>query len=293
MKKRFRAYSSLNINLIKIILYFLIFILAFILTIKLLFKSNIDSDNLLNISTNNYNLSLKDIASLNNPDNILKMSFSNLKNSIPPKEETVNKLESNPLVYIYNTHQTEEYNAGSLKNYNIIPTVYMASNILKKSLANYGIESIVEDEQLTNVLKKNNWNYNESYKVSMLWLNRAKEKYPTLKYFIDLHRDSSTLRVTIDDKVYAKMMFVIGMNHPNYEENEKLVLKLNTYLNNNYEGLMRSIFYGKRSEYNQGFDPNTFLVEVGGVDNYIDEVYNSIQVLAEAISSVIGESNGN
>lgn len=303
MRKRFIAYPKYNFNIFKIVAYIILAIIGFIITVKVLFKSYIDTNNeemvnkMLAVSSNNLigNVSLFDIANmrLSKPETLLSMSFGKVSSidykKEEKKEEKVSKTEKKePLIYIYNTHQTEEYDAGNLKEYNITPTVYMAANILKKKLSNLGIESIVEDENIVDVLRKNNWKYSESYNASWMWLERAHEKYPSVKYFIDLHRDSSSGKVTINDEPYAKMMFVIGMNHEGYEKNESLMLELNTYLNENYQGLMRDVFYGKRSRYNQHFNENTMLIEVGGPKNNIEEVQNSVSALGDALAHVIG-----
>ena len=303
MRKRFVTYPKYNFNFLKIIAYIILALIGFIFTIKVLFKSYINNhedriNEILAISSNNIigNISLLDIANikLSKPETILSMSFG----SVDPIEYVVKqtKIEpekipkKEPLIYIYNTHQTEEYDAENLKEYNITPTVYMAANILKKKLSNLGIESIVEDENIVDVLRKNNWKYSESYNASWQWLERAKENYPSVKYYIDLHRDSSSGKISINDKPYAKMMFVIGMNHDNYQKNEALMLKLNDYLNDKYKGLMRDAFYGKRSRYNQHFNENVILIEVGGPKNNIEEVQNSVSALGEALASVIGEN---
>ena len=310
MKKMFIARKRIiSNNILKLTICIFIVILSFIVTIKYLFKnftlknSPQKVNELLALSTNNLigELTLYDIINFNlkSPENLLKMTFSNaslnknIKETKPPKEKAENvtgtiKEENKPLIYIYNTHQTEEYNADTLSVYNITPTVYMASNMLKKSLQNYNINSVVEDENIKDVLNRHNWKYNESYYASKLWLEESIKKYPSLNYFIDLHRDSLSLTTTINDKKYAKMMFVVGMNHENYEKNESLALKLNEYLKNNYEGLMRDVFYGKRSEYNQNFHEHTLLVEIGGPENTIAEVNNSVMALADAFAHIIG-----
>lgn len=300
MKKRFVTRKKISLSFLKISLLVIIAIISFFYTIKLLFKTfiKVNDENRINemlaISTNNLigNISFLDLVNFNltKPESLLRMNLSgvkNLKYEIPKDKETVKEL-GDPLVYIYNTHQTEEYSAGNLASYNITPTVYMASNILKKTLINKGINAVVEDENIKEVLNKNGWNYNDSYYASKLWLDNSITKYPTLKYFIDVHRDSASGTVTINDKVYAKMMVVIGMAHEHYLENESLMLKINDYLNTNYAGIMRTPFYGKRSQYNQDFNINTILIEIGGPDNTIDEIYNSTLVLGEAIASVIG-----
>ena len=82
---------------------------------------------------------------------------------------------------------------------------------------------------------------------------------------------------------------MVGMNHADYEENSKLVVSLNNYLNEHYDGLMRDILYSPKNKYNQNFHHNTLLVEIGGPDNTIDEVYNSVLALSEAFYYVIGD----
>ena len=307
MRKRFITYPRYNYGFLRIIIYIILGIIGFILTIKILFKSytNNNEDRLnemLAIGTNNLigNISILDIANmkLSKPETLLSMSFGNVgtieynDRTIKEKKEkevSNTKIEKKePIVYIYNTHQTEEYDPGALREYNITPTVYMAANILKKKLSNLGIESIVEDENVVDVLRNNNWKYSESYKASLMWLERAKVNYPSVKYFIDLHRDSVSSSKTINDIPYAKMMFVIGMNHDNYEKNESLMLKLNTYLNEHYEGLMRDVLYAKKNKFNQNFNENVILVEVGGPKNNIEEVQNSVSALGEALEYVIG-----
>ncbi len=284
MKRRFIAYHRYQ-KRNKLLLLIVLFIIGLFLTtiIKSIHITKESAQRLISLSTNS--LSIISNIDLKSP-NLLKLSSS--EKTTKPKEELTIKEDPKPLIYIYNTHQTEEYDASTLKEYNITPTVYMAANILKKKLSNLNIEAIVEDENIVKVLKEHNWKYSESYNASMLWLERIHEKYPSIKYFIDLHRDSSASTVLINDKPYAKMMFVIGMNHENYEKNESLMLKLNNYLKENYEGLMREPFYGKRSRYNQHFNENVILIEVGGPKNTIEEVQNSIDAFAYAIESIIG-----
>ena len=284
MKRRFIAYHRYQ-KRNKLLLLIVLFIIGLFLTtmIKSIHITKESAQRLISLSTNS--LSIISNIDLKSP-NLLKLSSS--EKTTKPKEELTIKEDPKPLIYIYNTHQTEEYDASTLKEYNITPTVYMAANILKKKLSNLNIEAIVEDENIVKVLKEHNWKYSESYNASMLWLEIIHEKYPSIKYFIDLHRDSSASTVLINDKPYAKMMFVIGMNHENYEKNESLMLKLNNYLKENYEGLMREPFYGKRSRYNQHFNENVILIEVGGPKNTIEEVQNSIDAFAYAIESIIG-----
>ena len=77
-----------------------------------------------------------------------------------------------------------------------------------------------------------------------------------------------------------------------YKKNEELMLKLNEFLNRGYEGLMREPFYGKNSRYNQHFNENVMLIEIGGPESTISEVSLSVKAFAESLSNLLGEDYG-
>lgn len=306
--KRFIARKRTNYNRIKVIVLLMIILVSTMLSIKIFKGSpNIDiANNLISDSLNYSNdLSFLDIINFNlsGPETILKSTFSGIEMAEDIKKvysdngdnkeniEKVNDSKKEPILYIYNTHQTEEYISSSLANYNITPTVYMAGNILKQELEKYNVYSVVEDENIKTVLNEHNWVYKDSYSASRLWLERTKEKYPTIKYYLDLHRDSVSLTANINNKSYARIMYVLGMNYDGYEKNEALMVKLNEYTKEKYPGLSRDILYAKKNTFNQDFSGNVFLIEVGGNKNNFNAVYNSVLALAEIIGNVIGSEN--
>lgn len=199
-----------------------------------------------------------------------------------------------PIVYIYNTHPREEYSTLNIEEYNITPNVMMASYILREKLYEAGISSIVETADVNEFLQTNNWNYASSYKVTRLLMEDAKEKNPSLKYFIDLHRDSvkrNLSTVTIGNKSYARILFIIGLENENYEENLKITKTIFDSLEEKYPGITRSIYKkqgpGVNGIYNQDFNKNVILVEMGGVENTLDEVLNSTIALSEVLTEYI------
>ena len=200
----------------------------------------------------------------------------------------------NPIIYIYNSHQLENYSNDNLSIYGITPNVLMASYLLREKLNNLGLPSIVEEANMSDILTKNKWNYAYSYQASRSVLQQKKTKYTSLKYFIDIHRDSISKNystVTINNKQYAKILFVIGKDHPNWEQNNKLATNLNNLLETRYKGISRGVI-GKSGMnvngiYNQDISPNCILIEVGGVDNTIEEVNNTMDVIAEILSTYI------
>ena len=211
--------------------------------------------------------------------------------------ETTNEIvfnDNNPIIYIYNTHTNEEYKYNKNDLYNITPTVKTASYILQSELNKYGINSIVEESNVIDILNNRNLNYSSSYKISRELLENKKINNPSLIYFIDIHRDSVKREITtvnINNETYARVMFLLGLENSNYLENKKVMEELDNYLNDNYKGLSRGIYEKSGPNvngiYNQDFNLNTILIEVGGVDNTITEVSNSIKVIASMLYNYI------
>lgn len=207
---------------------------------------------------------------------------------------------NNPIIYIYNSHQLENYNSSNLDIYGITPNVLMTSYLLKEKLNSKGISTIVEDTNLTEFLSLNNWDHSGSYKASRIFILDKKNKYSTLKYFIDIHRDSVSKNMTtinINGKDYARILFVVGLEHDNYKDNIKISEDLNDLFNKYYKGLSRGIYKkegpGVDGIYNQDISPNSILIEVGGVDNNIDEVLNTTEAISNILYYYIkGEKNG-
>ena len=207
---------------------------------------------------------------------------------------------NNPIVYIYNSHQLENYNSSNLDIYGITPNVLMASYLLKEKLNSKGISTIVEDANLTEFLAINGWNHASSYKASRIFILDKKNKYDSLKYFIDIHRDSvgrSSTTTNIGGKDYAKVLFVVGLEHNNYKDNLKTAEDINYLVNKYYpklsKGILKKEGIGVDGIYNQDISPNSMLIEVGGVDNNIDEVLNTVEALSNVIFYYIkGENNG-
>src|SRR5699024_5291866 len=102
----------------------------------------------------------------------------------------------------------------------------------------------------------------------------------SLQYFIDIHRDSlprDKTTKTIQDTNYATILFVVGREHDQYEKNLSLATELHKRLNETYPGLSRGVITkeGPNSNgiYNQDLSENSLLVEVGGYENTLDEMY--------------------
>ena len=156
-------------------------------------------------------------------------------------------------------------------------------------LKEYNIGVIVEDSDLKTDMKKLGVNYNNAYQVSKYWLNNLNKN--DLKLYIDLHRDSighNLSNVTVEGKDYAKIMFVMGNNY-DYKDNLDVATKLVNELEKINKDISRGIFTRKNSVYNQDFNKNCVLIEIGGPESSYESVSNSLKVLALAIKNYIGE----
>lgn len=231
---------------------------------------------------------------INKPTTILKKVIPyETSNKYKTYKTIKNEVENEPLVYIYNTHQQEEYIGNDLTPN---PTVLTASYYLKDNLEKLGIKTIVEETSIKETLEKNNLNYTQSYIASRINLEKIKEQYPSIKLYIDLHRDAVPRHlstVTIDNKEYAKILFVIGKEHNNYQKNLEYTESINNLIEKKYPTLTKGILQkegpGVNGIYNQDIGTNIILMEVGAQDNTIEEVTNTLDIMTNIIKEKINE----
>lgn len=209
-----------------------------------------------------------------------------------PVEKT--DVSSSPQVYIYNTHQTESYSMKTLEPYNITPSVMMASYLMKEHFQKAGIETIVEETNISDYMKEQGYQYAESYVASRTFVESILKKYPDLKLIIDLHRDAiphDSSTITIGEKNYAKVLFIVGMNNPNYQANLSLAQSISDLINQSYPKLSRGIMSKSGSNvnglYNQDLNGNMILLELGANENTIDEVQNTVEAIVPIISAYL------
>ena len=309
MSKRFK--SKRKLNTWKKIIYMIFILIGFFLSYLYFYykiRNMVSSEDYLN-----YLLKVGFNRQINSSD--IKSSFldkSNIANIISGlqddsknnSEEVNNASDDNvkevansekPVIYIYSTHDTEGYASSYFNIYNIKPDVKIASYYLQEKLNDLGLKTIVEKRVIKDVLTKNGWVYKNSYKASRIYLEDTYKNNNSLKFFIDLHRDSSLkskTTTTIDGKDYARVMFLVGLEHDNYNANLKVATNINDLIKNKYPNLTRGIYKksgpGVNGIYNQDFNSNCILIELGGQYNTMLEVSNTIEVLAKILYDYIG-----
>ena len=311
MKKRFKGRKRKNHKFI----FFTILVLLVLLTFNYIennFNISLKSNNTINaifssgnkftyIGDKSKNLSdyvyeyIKNNI-FNTPTNILKSELSYNLNEAQMVSFSYMENKERPVIYIYNSHQGEKYSREYLEDYNITPDVLMASNMLKDKLDNIGINGVVENSDILAYMKEKGYNHGQSYIASRVYLTRAMEKYPNAKLYIDLHRDSiahGASVTSINGKKCAKILFVIGLEYNTYQNNLNVVSEINSIIQNKYPSLSRGILkkegYGVNGVYNQDLASNVILIEIGGNENNIEEVNNTLDLIAEVLGEYINE----
>lgn len=189
---------------------------------------------------------------------------------------------SDKKIYIYNTHQNEDYAGGE--------TVMDAAALLGNELQAKGYTVVLETNDFKSYGSSNDLDYDHSYAISYKFLNDALVNYGGFDLIIDLHRDAIPRDASYKEangKSYAKMMMVVGGLSSNVDAVTERASTLNDIINGNVNGIMRSTMT-REAYYNQQVHPNTILIELGGQINPFDEIKNSIPVLADGIAQYLG-----
>ena len=288
---------------LKLVIFVFFFIFSYIFIVRYLRRNMLKKDILnKNINYINFNiakaLDKKAYDIVNNPvlflDNPIK-DVKNIKTKLKTNNKTIttNKDEketikvdyNNPIIYVYNTHQTEKY-----ENYD----VFLAASYLKDILNSEGLSTYFEENSVKTFLESNNLKYHNSYTASKNYLKEALSKYNSIKYFFDIHRDSvikEKTTTTYNNKSYAKILFVVGSDNKTNNGNLNNANKLNDIIKKKVPTISRGVVMhggkGYNGIYNQDVSENVFLIEVGGKDNNKDEVINTINVLKDSIIEYI------
>jgi stage II sporulation protein P len=217
----------------------------------------------------------------------------------PPKLTDTATTEGRKVVFIYHSHNRESW-YPELKSDKKDPNsdtvnVTLVGKRLANQLESLGIGSKHSSKDYPTTVQGYNWNY--SYKYSLQTVRQALAGNKQLKFFFDIHRDSQRRKkttATIKQKDYAQVYFIIGHRNPNWRENEQFANQIHERLEKDYPGLSRGV-WGKTAangngEYNQSIAPDSVLLEIGGVDNTLQECYRTADILAKVIAELYWEN---
>lgn len=203
-------------------------------------------------------------------------------------------------IIIYHTHTCESYTPS--ENFQ-----YIASGNYRTIDLNYSVARV--GSELTNYLAGKGYTvihdttyhdypaYTGSYTRSLTTITNLLSTYNTVDAVLDIHRDALGNNseyapcVKIGDETVAQLMFVIGtdgggLNHPNWEKNLKLAVKIQEKANQMYPGLFKPIIL-RNSRYNQHVTNGAAIIEVGATGNTLEQCNGSMKYLADVIDAVM------
>ncbi|MFS0574546.1 stage II sporulation protein P [Sporosarcina sp. 179-K 3D1 HS] len=222
--------------------------------------------------------------------------FENMKSPVIPKEPWHSTFGKD-VIYIYHTHSRESFlpyftNTDEPEEaYHSKANITLIGGMLGRALERRGIGSKVDSTDIVQELNLKGLDYTNSYQVSGERVRSARAENKDLEIFLDIHRDSlrknSTTKV-IDGESFARLLFVVGTGHENYEKNLSFTEGLDKLLASTYPGLSKGILKKDGSQgngvYNQDISPNSVIVEIGGVDNTVEELHRTTEALALVLS---------
>ncbi|WP_226659617.1 stage II sporulation protein P [Pseudalkalibacillus hwajinpoensis] len=225
-----------------------------------------------------------------------KLEIKDSKDQVTPPLQTTN---GRKVAFIYHSHSYESYlpllGLEGEKNADLAidgkTNITLVGKLLGEELEDRGIGAQVDDSNIGALLKEKGWTNGKAYDVSRSIVQSAAAGNEDLNLFIDIHRDSlreKDTTVTINNEEYARTVFVVGEENPNYEKNLALAKELHEALKAKYPGLSRGVI-GKKGQgvdgiYNQDLSQNAMLIEMGGVDNNLEQLSRTVKAIADVIS---------
>lgn len=204
------------------------------------------------------------------------------------------------VVFIYNTHNYESFlpHLPGVTNPNLAQhsevNISLVSERFSSALKKYGIGNQLDKTDTMKLLVEKNMEYWQSYDAIRANVQEAFSNNKDIQYVFDFHRDSQGREETtkiIEGEAYARIAFVIGGENANYEKNLEIATKLYKLMQEKYPGLSRGVLPPKKGAgtdgvFNQDLHENALTVEVGGVENNLEELYRSAEALAEVFSEL-------
>lgn len=218
--------------------------------------------------------------------------------SASPTTEPTTALDKQKIAFIYHSHNREsfypELKKGAKDPNSAESNITLVGKRMADQLETHGLGSVHSDRDYATTIKSYNWN--NSYKYSMQTVKEVLAEHTSLQFMIDIHRDSqrrAKTTVTINKQDYAQVYFIVGHRNPNWRENEKLANELHERLEKQYPGLSRGV-WGKtaadgNAEYNQSLSSGSMLLEIGGVDNTLEECYRTADIIARVLADYYWE----
>ena len=204
--------------------------------------------------------------------------------------------EDAPQVLILHTHGSEAYtmpegqeyvSTGSFRTADASVSVMRVGDEMAAVLSEHGI-SVLHDRALYDDPA-----YNGAYYRAEDAIEAYLEKYPSISFILDVHRDALEDKaghqykvITREDPSCAQVSLVMGSSWEGWQENLKLAAAVQQHLTDQYPTLMRPVTV-RNSDYNEYFTPGSLLVEVGAAGNTLDEALAAARLFANGFAEVV------
>ena len=201
-----------------------------------------------------------------------------------------------PQVLILHTHGSEAYtmtkgqeyaSTGTCRTSDTTCSVVRVGDEIASVLSAYGI-SVLHDRTLYDDPL-----YEGAYTRSLEGIETYLEKYPSISFILDIHRDAvedahhrQYKLISQEDPNAAQISFVMGSNHDGWQENLKLAVAVAEAIKADHPTVMRPITL-RNSNYNQHKSLGSMLVEVGAAGNSLEEALNSARIFADGFAKVL------
>lgn len=201
-----------------------------------------------------------------------------------------------PIVLIIHTHGTEAYADCADSSYRTedkSKNIVSIGKIISDKLNSAGITTIHSDKMFDAD------DFNMAYYNASLEIRRMLEEYPSIKYIIDVHRDSVELsdgtfyplKASVNGEIAAQLMFVVGTDHggsghTGWVDNLALAARIQASIATETPTLMRNVNL-RSASFNQQYTSGSLILEVGSCGNTLEEAKISADIFAEALISEI------
>ena len=211
-----------------------------------------------------------------------------------PAPRASNGLESDYLVYLFNSHTEERFGDNQT-------TVMDITAAMKEVFLANGIPTLKED-RVTHLWMNENWGYFQfarSYQATRVFIEERIHQFPSLMFFFDIHRDAgiSDPWHTVDGLDLARVQLIISPDNTYHRYNLAVAYEIAQMLEERQPGIMRNqpVRVQRGGDmvmaYNQDISPFLKLFEIGDNHTPVQAAFNSARILAEVLSEFIWQQD--